>query len=563
MAAASRRVARTLSSVGAVLIPLAAACSSSSDSSNAPGSSDGGPFDPFNPSADGGPAGPFDASCVYGKLLEGRAVGEIEWHAGVGVTGPTGPTGPTEPDECGIYPSPYGTGVSSGVSVFFALDDCQGRPITDRTDLELEVVEDGAPVSTVEAAPVFLERKGQVAFVNLLIDLSSSIAPKLADVQSAAKSFVDTLAAETQVPTHVGLSAFAGDERVTVFQPPTLDYAAVRSAIDKLTTFAPSDPTSTNLYGAVSQGICQVDVAQSTFRRENRGGVSTNGYVVLFTDGKDTAGRAMLSETAKAVAKRGDMLLAVALPSPDFDDTARSALCSLTLGGATCDAGTKSPFVFEVQGSGSSAELQSTFNAMATRIREQYKRTHLLGYCSAKRTGTHTVAIRAKSWKGKPVENRTTAEYAFKADGLTGGCNAAKFESLCAADQSCGGLGCGSCTAPGTACKVCGTSYPSNPRGSCGEPTPGVCAPVAQVTCSDVQCTSDANGCSCSTGSGATTNSLTCALQDGKLMCSCTVGTLPDNWVMPPPIEVPTACEADARGAKLLLAQRCGCSGLY
>jgi hypothetical protein len=149
----------------------------------------------------------------------------------------------------------------------------------------------------------------------------------------------------------------------------------------------------------------------------------------LFTDGADTAG--LQSEAAAVGALQADaanQLLAVGLKSsPDFSPAAEAALSALAGNG---------------QGlipSDDPTTLERDFSALAARVAGQVRRTYLVGYCSPKRSGAHSVSIDIVG-----STNQESATYDFNAAGFGPGCSATAFATACDGKQ-CGGLACGAC----------------------------------------------------------------------------------------------------------------------
>jgi hypothetical protein len=315
----------------------------------------------------------------------------------------------------------------SGVALFFAIDDCEGRPITGLAgaDLEsgaIEVLEDGAPIS-VEAVPTLLGRDGLEVFVTLLLDLSGSTMPVLADVIDAAQAFVRGVE-DRDIPVRIAIRIFAGEAAVAAWQPFTSDTALVTARLEALTGHVPADSSSTNLNGALVAALGDSDAAQRSFRERNQGGAFSAGYVILFTDGADTAGIVSTTDAEAAVRASADEVLAVGLDqSRDYDPAVLERFSPL---------GTiHSP---------DPLTLDREFQRLAARIAGQVSRTYLLGYCSPKRSGAHTAGVRL----AESTESRVSGEPAtFQADGFSGSCTTAVF--ACGAADDCAGLGCGSC----------------------------------------------------------------------------------------------------------------------
>lgn len=330
---------------------------------------------------------PADRSCTVTRLLEGRTV------------------------------SP------SGIAMFFSAEDCLGNPLTDLAATDFVVNEDGTRLSS-ESSATLLTRVGPQVFVSLVLDLSSSTSPFLPQLIAAAGQFVTTLQTVRRLPVQIGLQVFAGEASLTEWQAPTLDTARLLARLEALSTYRPADPSSTNLYGAVVSALSRQATAQATFRARNAGGAFTSGYVVLFTDGGDTSGLTTQAQARAALRDSPDRVLAVGLAG---DDYMPSVLNALAPGG-----------VLETP---STTTLTREFNTLAARIAAQFRTSYLLGYCSPRRTGMHTVTVGvAGGGTTMPV-----ATYSFSAAGFGPGCSAVTFTGACAAADQCGGLGCGAC----------------------------------------------------------------------------------------------------------------------
>ena len=384
----------------------------------------------------------------------------------------------------------------SAVALFFEVDDCQGRPITGLTTSDFAVDEDSTKLSS-EAVPTILNATGLSIFASLVIDMSSSTQSVLPQVISGAKAFVHKLQdAGNPLMVQISVEVFAGEASLTELQAPTLDETKVLAALDSLSGYKPADPSSTNLYGAVISGLQKLTQARTTFESRNYGGALTSGYLVLFTDGGDTAGLHTQKEAITAETNDpADQVMAVGLQTVDYDP---SALVVLTSYGVQCTP-TSCQWLIT---SPDQTVLDRDYAAMASRIAGQRQRTYLLGYCSPKRAGQHTVSVTV----GSATTTQTAAQYQFQANSFGAGCSATTFTGACgttAAPFQCGGLGCGACDDRTSHCDYassqcmngCGSAQqcPSAPNAS-GVCTNGAC----RLACSSgyVDCDGNAaNGC--------------------------------------------------------------------
>jgi len=427
---------------------------------------------------------PPDLSCVETRLLEGRTA--------------------------------TSSGVSGGIALFFTVEDCEGRPVTGLVAEDFALLEDGEALSS-EAQATVLPQAGVGVFVSLVLDLSSSTAPVLGELVDGARAFVDTLEA-ARLPVQVQVLAFGGEAMATERQRHTLDLDAARAALDGLRSWTPGDVGSTNLNGAVVQALQQSAAAQQAYRDRNQGGAFSTGYVVVFTDGRDTARRVDVPTVQSAVSASPDTLMVVGLQGADWRPEAIAAL------GAR--------YTVEAPDAG---QLPREFSAVANRIAGQASRSYLVGYCSPSRAGSHTVAVNVSG-----TQTRTQAVYDFDAGGFDGSCRAAAFEAVCEG-RTCGGLGCGACDDRTDSCEggrmcrdncqirgLCGDQVITNAQGyqqSCpNAPESFGCGGACVDTLSDprhcggCETVCDPRGETCEAGS--------CALREGFSRCGDVVADL-------------------------------------
>lgn len=292
------------------------------------------------------------------------------------------------------------------------------------------------------------------------------------------------------------------------WQAPTLDTALLLSKLDTAPTWTPTDPSSTNLNGAIVTAVGRLTTAQTNFRAANYGGGFTAGYLVLFTDGQDTTGLVTRAAAQSAITSAGTVVSAVALASPEFDAAARTALEQLTSN--------------RVLVAPTTGTLDREFSALAYSIQAKTRASYLLGYCSPKRSGMHTAAVEVTGSVTQPA-----AQYTFDATGFKPGCSSAIFADVCI-DKDCGGLGCGTCDERVGSCQplsktcanFCGPGLKceaetfTNPRGyqqTCGPAT--TCGSQCVDTSTN---TSHCGACNAACASGA---------ECGNSRCVCPLGT--------------------------------------
>lgn len=322
----------------------------------------------------------------------------------------------------------------SAVAVFVGVEDCRGVPIPGLELADFEVSEDGTRVGS-EAAVALLPAGDRQAFVTLSIDMSASTLGIVDGVIGAAHAFVDQIEADG-LPVHIAVEAFAGMRTADVLLRHTLDLTQVRGALDSLADYMAADVSSTNLHGAIQGGMERLADARGALERRNYGGALTTGYLVLFTDGADTAGYVTAEAARAAAAASADRLMVVGLIGPDHEPLSILAL--------------EPDFVLT---SPALATLRRELMAVANRIARQVGSTYLVGYCSPKRSGIHTVSIAVAD---APEGGSAAAD--FNATGFGPGCTAEFLSDGCTGLE-CGGLACGACDDRVEACTVNGTDY--------------------------------------------------------------------------------------------------------
>lgn len=189
----------------------------------------------------------------------------------------------------------YGSPAGASTTLVFAATDCQGRPIGGLTRDQFKVEEDDRLISSESLATLVPEHNVHL-FTTLVLDMSSSTGANLAAVIAGAKAFVNKLRVERQLPVQISIELFAGDTSSTVWVPHTLDTARLLLRLDELASFQPTDPDSTNLYGAIIEAQRRLGQAETAFSTRNGGGALGVGFLVVFTDGRDTAAKATLAQ---------------------------------------------------------------------------------------------------------------------------------------------------------------------------------------------------------------------------------------------------------------------------
>ena len=454
-----------------------------------------------------------------------------------------------EPPDCTeLVPLRQWKSDPSAIATLFTVEDCAtGEAVPGLRESAFAISEDNRPLSS-EAVPTILPSRGVRVYVTLMLDMSSSTQSNLAELQAGAKRFVDQILVEQALDNvYIGLEAFDGSDSPMVVEMPTSDADELKTSIDGLPNFDGVDPGATNLNGAARHGVEDVQERQRLVMERNHGGVVTTGYMVLFTDGGDSAGIETPDGAKSAIAEARVYdrfagaqptvrTLAVALEGQDYD---RDALSNL-VGGPQ--------WVLESD----LAQLENTFQEVGGRIAKRVRGTYLLAFCSSSRAGDHTVTLEMAEGESN------TLSYDFNADSFGPGCSAEFFETACDT-MSCGGFNCGACddaTAVcdgaesgqcvsacldanrcggqtwtndlgyeqicdlGEATMQCGgqctdTSTDKTNCGACGNVCPG-----AESQCIDGQCLCDGGSVVCTTPQVSAGGAHTCALKtNGTVRC--------------------------------------------
>ena len=161
-----------------------------------------------------------------------------------------------------------------------------------------------------------------------------------------------------------------------------------------------SSDVSTNLNGAVVQGLNALQ--QRVEFTSQDVDISTAGAMVVFTDGTDQAGRETLDNTLRAVEVASSQYAIFTIGLGDEID--ESVLTRIGRDG----------FVLALN----SFDLNPKFLDVARKVEREAGSFYILEYCSPKRSGEHTIKIRATA-DDKVGEFTTT----FAANGFTGGCS--------------------------------------------------------------------------------------------------------------------------------------------
>ncbi|MEM6675574.1 MAG: hypothetical protein AAF726_22175 [Planctomycetota bacterium] len=293
------------------------------------------------------------------------------------------------------------------VSVFLRVSNVDGSPSSNLTGADFNIYENGVLVSQTESFQRILAQP-QVfrSYLHLVLDRSNSVqSVGAAAVQAGARSLIEIVTEEPE--NYVKISWFDGSPTIYPIAGYDFGFSNDRTllleAIDALNDEPPFS-TSTNLYGAVVDGIAALDaedVAAAQSGVENRALT-----LVTFTDGTHQAGPAVTL---------GDALTAIDTPSPE--GTAHS---SFTIGvGSEFDANV----LFQLGRTGTASadefdELEDAFRDIGDQVRRLANSFYFLSYCSPKTSGVNNLRV---SVLEEPDDSRD-ARFTFDAQGFGGGC---------------------------------------------------------------------------------------------------------------------------------------------
>ena len=210
-------------------------------------------------------------------------------------------------------------------------------------------------------------------------------------VQNAARTFID----QVVVDQRVAIVLFDGRRELETLVDFTDDPQVLYDGIDSLSDYEPVDP-STNLNGAVEAALSMLD-------REARLSLDkiNGGSLILFTDGTDQASRVSDEAILDAIDKTPHTVFAVGLG----EEVDPEHLGAIGKDGAEFAA---------------TEDIVDAFNRVAERLQAESQKYYVLGYCSPKRAGEHTLALEVEG-------NRGDLTYDFAADDFGPGCDPTDF----------------------------------------------------------------------------------------------------------------------------------------
>ncbi|HEY9116186.1 MAG TPA: VWA domain-containing protein, partial [Roseivirga sp.] len=192
----------------------------------------------------------------------------------------------------------------SNVSVFFRVEDNAGNGVAGLKESDFVIYENGAKISEFEATRKIQPNEQIFDYhITLLLDLSGSVlgGDNIISLKEAAKSFIDEVVPGENEPSSQAVKVeiwwFDGAANIKQLQGTSTNSATLKAAIDNINPQMSSD-NSTNLYGAVIQGI---QVASQKLSQTRQLDEIASSAVVIFTDGTDQANRNTKGQALEAV----------------------------------------------------------------------------------------------------------------------------------------------------------------------------------------------------------------------------------------------------------------------
>ena len=270
------------------------------------------------------------------------------------------------------------------------------EPLTELSLGDFRIYENDQELTSSEIGLTLLDRASAAEHHTLLlVDMSGTSDELRRDIARAVAPFV----ARVRQSQGVTVYAFAGTANPTlVGEFPRRASDAGPSRIPDLETFRPSD-TSRDLHGAILEGLKQLDARLMRAQKPLR-----VGTLVVFTQGKDLAGRVSFDQVQTALDAAPHLLFALGVGDSDDDglsDIGRN--------------GVVRAHAMNTIGIG--------FEDTATMVDAHLRRYYLLSYCTPARAGQRRlrVEVTTTDQEGEPIAGDVELE--FNADGFGPGCD--------------------------------------------------------------------------------------------------------------------------------------------
>lgn len=293
------------------------------------------------------------------------------------------------------------------VTVSFKVEHQDGRALAGLSIDDIVLEENGVAISASESSRQVIPDPGEFTYSTLLLlDFSGSVINSgLEELILAANTFVEKVippAAENDGVQELAIAIFDGSEEIKHITSDFLsDQESLNAALALLNSSATTD-NSTNLYGAVTQGVDHLE-AKLTSNSATDAELLVAGSIVLFTDGTDQANRVDRSTAQAAV----------------DDVNPNISVFTIGLQGETDDTVLRDLGVDGFEEAGNLTTLVSSFEEVAQLISDEANSFYILDYCSPKRNGSDnelTIRVNHEGGTGALAMN-------FSAIGFSGICN--------------------------------------------------------------------------------------------------------------------------------------------
>jgi hypothetical protein len=281
----------------------------------------------------------------------------------------------------------------SNVALFFQMDDKDGEPKPGVAAEQFQIYEDGKLISTYESKQTILNPEiSTVRYTLLLLDMSGSVVEsgQVPQLQEAVGAFLEGIGENEKV------AIYAFDGRAEIL--PLAEFGAREATLARknelLGKWKTEDP-STNLHGAIVQGVAALDAAKAASTVPLR-----FGTLVIFTDGTDRAHRASDEDALAAIRDSRTTTFVIGLGGEvDQEEAKRFG---------------KDGFVLAAD----KAAMKAAFEDVAERINARGRSYYLLSYCSPSRAGSHELQLVAKL-----EDQQGKLTYTFDAEGFEPDCD--------------------------------------------------------------------------------------------------------------------------------------------
>ncbi|MBS1812551.1 MAG: VWA domain-containing protein [Acidobacteria bacterium] len=267
------------------------------------------------------------------------------------------------------------------VNVIFSATDKRNKLITDLVSAEVEVLEEGQPQPIFTFKPVM----DLPLTVALLVDISNSVRPVLAQLQLASLRFLESAIQSTKDTA----SVITFDEQATLIQSFTSNKERLRAGLSEVVN--PLIGSSVGLNRARGTSIYD---AVYVACRELLPGEAGHKTIILFTDGFDSASKITLRKAISEALRAEVAIYAIGIGDQGDKGVARQVLKQL------CQETGGRAFLPQ-----STADLSAAFAQLQQDLRQRY----LLAYeptVLANDTSFRHIEVRLKSRKGASVNHR-------------------------------------------------------------------------------------------------------------------------------------------------------------